>query len=77
MQEELNLLLQKDEFILFKSSGQHSGNSQKSLMVFFQFNLLQWMWKEPFQFAKKIRSRLSEKSLNALVFLKYIIKKSI
>ncbi len=96
MQEELNLLLQKDEtenfavgndkfkwlkteFVLFKNSGQRTENLQKIYNSLLSIRPTSTDVERVFSictsFCTKIRSRLSDKSLNALVFLKYYYKK--
>jgi hypothetical protein len=96
LQDELNLLLQKDglsiavggqdsfkwlksEFTLFRNSGQRTENLQKLYNAILSIKPTSTDVERVFSvctnFCTKLRSRLSDKSLNALVFLKYYYKK--
>lgn len=96
LQEELNVLLQKNEspavapgqdnfkwlkaeFTLFKNTGQRTENLQKLFDAILTIKPTSTDVERVFSvcanFCTKIRSRLSDKSLSALVFLKYYYKK--
>lgn len=96
LQEELNVLLQKNEspavapghdnfkwlkaeFTLFKNTGQRTENLQKLFEAILTIKPTSTDVERVFSvcanFCTKIRSRLSDKSLSALVFLKYYYKK--
>lgn len=97
LQEELNLILQKDEspklplgegsefrwlkaeFALFRKTGQRTENLQKLFSAMLCLKPTSTDVERVFSvsgnFCNKIRSRLSDRSLQALVFLKYFYKK--
>lgn len=70
----------KTEFSLFKNTGQRTENLQKLYNAFLTIKPTSTDVERVFSvtnsFCTKIRSRLSDKSLNALVFLKYYYNKN-
>ena len=89
LQDELNLLLQKDgspiavggqdsfkwlksEFTLFRNSGQRTENLQKLYNIKPTSTDVERVFSVCTNFCTKLRSRLSDKSLNALVFLMHL-----
>lgn len=69
----------KSEFMLFKNTGQRTENLQKLYNALLCIKPTSTDVERVFSvctnFCTKIRSRLSDKSLQALVFLKYYYKK--
>ena len=69
----------KSEFTLFRNSGQRTENLQKLYNAILSIKPTSTDAERVFSvctnFCTKLRSRLSDKSLNALVFLKYYYKK--
>ena len=77
--EQDNFRWLKAEFTLFKNTGQRTENLQKHYDALLTIKLTSMDVERVFSvcvnFCTKIRSRISDKSLSAIVFLKYYYKK--